>query len=284
MIRACLGLAVLLWSSAAAAEFRPVEDRAYRYHTAETRTADGVIRRFHASRSVVFHRTDAGYDVTVTLDAVDEQAGGDVGRMFLAATGALLHRPLRYRLDANGAIVGVEDADAAIARIADAIEAISAHPERSGDARVLASPLRTLPPERKAAMLRSIVAPLIAGAAAERAPGQRAITVPSRPPLPSGTALIGTETLSRNVNGIITIDIHASGGVDTSPPPETHGRELAVPTAAPGATIHTIRNIDSASGLLIDSRDVAETHVRDSDTDHATRIETTVTLALVTAK
>ena len=280
MIRGSVGLSVLLWSSAAAAEFRPVADRPYRYDTVETRTADGMTRRFHATRTVLFHKTETGYDVTVVLDAVDEQAGDDVGAMFRAATSALLHRPLRYRVDPSGTILGVADADAAIALIADAIERVSTQATRRGDARVLASPLRTLSPERKAAMLRSILSPLIAGPAADRRPGRRPVILPSRPPLAPGTALIGVETLTRDPSGIVTIDIQASGQVDTAPPRETHGSELAVPVASPSAMIHTLRNVDSTTGLVIESDDMAETRVRHGDATHTARVETTVTLTL----
>lgn len=280
MIRAGLALAAVLWSSAAAANFRPVEDRPYRYETVETRSGSGVTRRFRASRTVIFHKTATGYDATVTLDAVDAQAGGEVGAMFRTATGALLHRPLRYHLDVSGAIVGIDDADAAVALIADAIERSSAHNERSGDARVLASPLRALPPERKAAMLGSILTPLIGGPTADRTPGARPITLPSRPPLAPGTALAGVETLTRGASGIITIDVQASGGVDTAAPPGTPGSRIAAPVASPSITIQTLRNVDSATGLVIDSRDIAETRALHGDAAHTTRVETTVTLTL----
>ncbi len=280
MIRAGLGLFALLWSNAAAAEFRPVEDRPYRYDTVETRTADGVARRFQASRTVVFHKTDTGYVVTVTLDTIDDRAGDEVGAMFRAATGALLHRPIRYRVDASGAIVDVADADTAIALIADAIERISARRVRSGDARVLASPLRTLPPERKAAMLRSILTPVIAGPTADRTLGQRAVTVPSRPPLAPGTALSGIET-TRSAGGIITIEVEASGGVDAHAAPETHGHDVATPAHLPTATISMTRRIDAATGLLRDAQDVSETRLRDGATVHAAQIETILTLQLL---
>ncbi|WP_353204142.1 hypothetical protein [Sphingomonas sp.] len=278
MIHAGFGLSVLLWSGAAAAEFRPVADRPYRYDTVETRTADGVTR-FQASRTIVFHKTDAGFDVTVTLDTIDERAGDDVGAMFRAATGALLHRPIRYRLDASGAIVDVADADAAIALIADAIERISARRARSGDARVLASPLRALPPERKAAMLRSVLTPVLAGAAADRAPGQRAITLPSRPPLAPGTALEGIET-TRSAGGIVAIEVRAAGGVDTRAAADTHGHDVAIPAQRPTATITSIRHIDAATGLLRDAHDIAETRLSDGATAHTTQIETILTLQL----
>jgi len=219
--------------------------------------------------------------VTVTLDAVDEHAGGDVGRMFLAATGALLHRPLRYRLDAGGAVLGIADVDTSIAPIAKAIERMTAHRDRNGDARILASPLRTLPPERKAAMLRSILTPLIAGPSADRTPGQRPVTVPSRPPLAPGTALTGIETTSRSAAGIVTIDVRAGGRVDATASPEAPGHAIAMPARTLTATIHTIRNIDPASGLLLDARDTAETRLTDGETVHTTWIETVVTLQLV---
>ena len=280
MRRILAALPVAFWSGAALASFHPVEDRRYRYDTVETRTADGVVRRFHASRSVVFHRTADGYDASVTLDAVDQQAGGDVGRMFLAATGALLHRTLQYRLDINGTVLEVVDADATIALIASAIERMDADRKRSGDAQVLASPLRTMPPERKAAMLRSILTPLIAGASAERPPGQRKIALPSRPPLAPGTALAGVETVSRNPAGIVTIDLRADGGIDTAAPADAHGRDIAAPLQAPAATIHTVRNVDPVTGLIRDSRDTSETRVGDGETLHRTQIDTVVTLQL----
>ena len=263
------------------ASFHPVTDRPYRYDTVETRTADGVVRTFRASRTVLFHRTAAGYDVTVTLGAIDEHAGGDVGRMFMAATGALLRKPLRYRLDASGTVLDIADADATIALIADAIERMSAQRDRRGDAHILASPLRTLPPERKAAMLRSILAPLIAGPTAERAVGPRATSVPSRPPLAPGSALAGIETLSRSADGVVTIDVRADGGVDAAAPPETHGHDIATPAHSPPTTIHTIRNIDSATGLVIDARDTIDTRLSDGTTIHTTRIDTVVILHLV---
>lgn len=280
MIRAGVGLAVLLWSSAAAAEFRPVEDRPYYYETVETRSADGVVRRFRAHRSVVFHRTDAGYAVTVTLDAVDEGAGDATGRMFRAATRALLGKPLQYRLDAKGTILGIDEADAAIALIADAIERMTPHRDRSGDAQILASPLRRLPPERRLAMLRSILAPVIAGAAVDQPPGTRTVRVPSRPPLPPGTALAGIETITRGPGEIVTVDIQADGAIDAAAPPETHGHDLAATAHTPTATIRSHRTLDPATGLVRELRDRTETRVIDGKTVHSSTIETVITVRL----
>ena len=278
MIRLLLAAPAALYVSAANAAFHPVEDRSYRYDTVEIRTAGGVVRRFHTRRSIVFRRTADGYEATVTLEAFDHQAGGDVGRMFEAATGALLHRPLHYRLDAMGKVIAVEDAGVAIALIASAIERTSADRTRSPYAKALASPLRTLSPAQQQTMLASILASVIASGASERPSGVRAITLASRPPLAPGTALTGTETVSRNAAGIVTVDTQASGGIDATAP-------AGAPTAAtakitPVATLQAIRNVDPASGLIRDSRDVNETTMFDGTDTHRSRSETIVTLTL----
>lgn len=57
----------------------------------------------------------------VRLEAFDQQAGGNVGRMIDAATGSLLRRPLVCRLDAADKILLVEDVEALIDLIASAI-------------------------------------------------------------------------------------------------------------------------------------------------------------------
>ena len=278
-MRTLVALPLVVWSTSAAASFHPVVDRPYRYETVETRTADGVMRQFRASRTVVFQRTDMGYDVTITLDAVDQQAGGDVGRMFLAATGALLHRPLLYRLDAAGAVLDVVDADTAITRIADAIEQMAVvDRDRRNDSLAMASPLRTLPPERKRAMLMSIVTPLLAGPAAARPPGRRPISVSNRPPLVPGTALSGIESISLGSDGIVTVTIDAIGAVDATVSRNTPGAGMTNAAGTPTATIRTVRNLDPASGLVRDSRDMAETEARYGTAVYRTRIETVVTL------
>lgn len=264
----------------AAAEFRPVEDIVYRYDTTETRTVDAVERRFQARRSVVFHRTVEGYDAIVTLESVDQQAGGDVGAMFVAATGALRGHPLRFRLDPAGTVSDVERADVAIDLIATAIERMTARPAsvagRADDSRALASPLRSMPPERRRAMLFSIVAPLID--AAGRPPGVRAVTLPSRPPLPPGALLSGTETITRD-GDIMTIDTHATGDVAARPPGDTPGAAAADGAAPTTERVAMRRRIDARSGLLIDARETTDTQIVDGETVRRTRIDSLVTLS-----
>lgn len=274
-------LPLALSASAASAAFQPVPDRPYRYETVETRTVDGVARRFHASRTVVFQRSPEGFVATVTLDAVDQQAGDTVGQMFVVATGALLHRPLHFRLDTTGTIRDIPDADAAVTAIADAIERIGAsNRARSTHSKVLASPLRTLSPERRVAMVRTILSPVIAGDIAERTPGQRKISVPSRPPLAPDRALAGLETISRGRDGVVTIAITAHGGIDAAVAADAPGARIATPTTNPVASYRWIRNIDAATGLLLDSREHSEATASDGEAMHITEIETVITLTL----
>lgn len=280
MIRLLL-VPLALSASVASAAFHPVQDRPYRYETIETRTADGAARRFVAHRTVVFHRIPDGYEAVVTLDAIEQNAGGAVGEMFMAGSGALLHHPLRYRLDTNGAVLAVEDADAAVALIATAIERIAmTDAARAAHGKILASPLRALSAERKVAMVRTIISSVLAGAAADRAPGQYPITVPARPPLPSDRPLAGVETVSRGTTGMVTIAIRAEGDIDATLPVDLPGARIARPIAHPSTHYNWVRNIDAVTGLVRDSRETSEATVIEGNAAHLTQIETIVTLEL----
>lgn len=246
-------LSAVLLASTAQAAFHPVQERPYTYTSVETRIVDGVARRFQSTRTVVFHRTDHGFTAVVTLVKVDPQNAEGVARMFAAATESLLNRPLRFALGPDGSIEGVEDADAIIAQIAAGIERMAAGSRRPGMSSALAAPLRAMPPERKVAMLASIVSPLLAGPLIDRPPGRVAVTLPSRPPLVPGMALTGTETVRHGANGQITIETDASGAVDAAPLADSPGKFAAGPVAAPTVATHSTRTFDAASGLLVEA-------------------------------
>lgn len=271
-------LPLSLLASAAHAAFHPIQDRPYRYESAETRTVDGIERRFHSTRTVVFHQTDHGFTATVTLESSGPQNTADVARMFTTATDALLNHPLRFTLGVDGSIEGVEDADAAVAQIATAIEQMAIGIHRPGVSTALAAPLRAMPPERKVAMLASIVSPLLAGRLTDHAPGQVAVTLPSRPPLAPAMALSGTETVRRAANGQITIETEAGGSVDPTPLANAPGQIAARAVSAPSVTTRSTRTFDTASGLLVESNDVSDVTVSDGHTVHRTRIATAITV------
>ena len=272
MIRAAgaaVALTFALWASIAQARFAPVEDHRYRYEIDETRVAGGVTHRFHARRSIVFHRTVSGFDAVVTLEVVRHSPAGDVGAMFQATTGALLQRAVRFRLDARGHVTQVDDADRAVALIADAIERLGTarrdRPPRLAPSRMLAAPLRSATPERKTAMLVSILQPVVLSDEADRAAGSRAVVLPNRPPLPAGAGLTGSETIVRDDPASVTITLQAAGSVVTTLPNAS--------SATAGVTIRQTRRIDAVSGLLRDSVETSETTL--SGTGDARRASTT---------
>lgn len=271
-------LPVALIASAAQATFHPIQDRPYRYDSVETRSADGVERRFQSKRTVVFHQTDRGFTAIVTLVMVDHQNAADVAQMFATATESLLDRPLRFALGPDGSIEGVEDADAAIAQIAMAIERMAIGTRRPGMSTALAAPLRAMPPERKVAMLTSIVSPLLAGHLTDRLPGKVAVTLPSRPPLAPGMALSGTETVRHAANGQVTIETEATGNVDASSLADSPGKFAAGPVAAPSVTTHSTRRFDSTSGLLVESTEASDVIASDGRSLHRTRTATVITV------
>lgn len=264
----------------ATAGIHPHADVPYRYEVTETRSADGVMRRFTARRTVVFHPVESGWDAVVTLESVDTDAAGAVGATFRTVTGALRHYPLRFRIDAAGRVAEVLGADAAVALIADALER-SAGTATRADARALAAPLRDAPPARKAAMLLSILRPLLLADLAGRAPGTRAITLPSRPPLPPGDTLSGTETVARRPDGVMTVETHAAGLLAAAPPPETPGATYAT-GPAPGITVDATRLIDPATGLLIEARETSDTTLPGNDPPRHATIETVIRFGLDT--
>lgn len=262
MIRATGAVAVLtraLWANVADARFAPVEDRRYRYEIDETRVADGVTRRFHADRSVVFHRTASSFDAVVTLEAVRHGPANEAGAMFQIAIGALLQRPLHFRLDGAGHVTEVEDTDAAVALIADAIERFGT--ARRDLSRALAAPLRQAPSERKAAMLVSILQPIVLSDEAGREPGNRPVILPNRPPLPAGAQLTGSETVVRDDPTSVTITVQAAGTVAQAVPQDAPGATslTRMNDAAAGVTVRQVRTIDAVSGLLRESVETSET-------------------------
>lgn len=261
MIRASRFVAVAgLWASACPAAFHPRENAPYRYDVTEKRTADGVSRWFRATRSVVFHRVPDGYEAIVTLQRTEHGAGVGVGAMFETAMAALRDRPIRYHIDAAGHVTSVADADALVALIADAIERGAANTrERTGtapDARALSAPLRNATPERKTAMLLSMLQPLLFAETA--AAGTRPVTLPSRPPLPSGAVLTGTETVTRR-GDIMIIAISATGGPAGGVPQETPGARFMPATAPPALTVTTTHTVNCSTGLLIEAREASDT-------------------------
>ncbi|MDO7843256.1 hypothetical protein [Sphingomonas immobilis] len=228
----------------ATATFHPVEGVTYIADTVVTRIDDGVTRRFHTARHIVFRRDGDGYLVEAVLQKADQQAPG-AGQAFTKGNDALTGRTVRYRVDASGAVTAIEDIDTLIELIAEQIEKSAPDPARGA---MFARPLRTAGPEQRRAMLASFIAPLIGAADAHRAEGRRPVTLPPQPPMPVGSGLPGEEVVTRDRAGILSIETRASGPI-TGPADIPGGS-----TATGSITLTLLRRIDPATGLLVESR------------------------------
>jgi hypothetical protein len=252
----------LLLAAAAAAHFDPPLGTPLVYVSRESRVIGGKTMRFESHRRITFTRERDGFVATIAFDEANNDADGDVAAMFETAMASLSGRAVRLRLDPQGAVVAVENADAVWTTLCDAIAALPGDPGQRTRAADFAAALRTLPPKQRQKMLGSLVAPLVAGADAALAPGPAApVTIHARPPAAPGAMLTGTQTVTRGADGKLDIHVSASGDVG----------------AANGATAHVTadreRVIDPATGLVLTVRDhrvttiggdrtTADTHVR----------------------
>ncbi|WP_174292470.1 hypothetical protein, partial [Sphingomonas bacterium] len=106
-------LPILAWAVFAAASrspvFNPPLDRPYRVVIHQERAQSGVTRRYELERRLIFHRNGAALVAEMTLVRVWQDSGGDAGRRFEMAAGALKDRIVRFRLAADGAVTSVDD-------------------------------------------------------------------------------------------------------------------------------------------------------------------------------
>jgi hypothetical protein len=263
-------LLALVQAPVALPAFHPVEGAIYRSDTNETRSDDGVPQHFHASRRIVFHREATGYLADVTIDAAD-QSSPQAGSAFLAGNRAFLGRVVRVHLDAAGAITAVEDADALIERLAKSIEAATRTVAGPARAAAMAAPLRAFDPAQRRAMLGSAVADLIRPVDVTRPDGTRTVALPSRLPIAAGQALPGTETV-RHDGAAVSITTHAAGPISVG--------GAMVPGAAAGTiTLDTLRRVDTATALVVESRSARV--ITTASGARSSRAETVTTLALV---
>ena len=260
-------LMALVQAPAALPAFHPVEGAIYRSDTRETRTEDGVPQHFHASRRIVFRREATGYVAETTIESAD-QSGPQAGSAFLAGNRAFIGHVVRVHLDATGAITAVDDADALIERLAASIEAAARTVAGPARAAAMAAPLRAFDPAQRRTMLGSAVADLIRLVDVTRPDGTRTVALPSRVPMAVGQALPGTETVRRDGDAV-SITTHAAGPVAVG--------GAMVPGAATGTvTLDTLRRVDTATALVIESRSTRV--ITTASGAHSSRAETVTTL------
>lgn len=265
-----MGIAAL-WPGAATARLTPVIGKPYRLILVEERRDDRGVQRFVSERRLVFQALATGIALDLTITSNTAPQGGP-GAMFAAAMSGLKDRTIRFLLDADGQVTGIDDEDAVWSALCDAIDraadaTVTGSPARDRAARSMAAAFRSPPADRRRAMLTSMATPALAGSLANRQPQHHAeITLPARSPAGTTAMLSGTETVQLIDDRRMTITTTAEGDVaapDPAGPPTAHIR------------VSITRTIDRSAGLVLESREERETTIgQGADVRRSTSIST----------
>lgn len=227
-------LAALAWVQAGQPHLSPIVDRPYHFVAEETRTVAGTPRRFMAERRIIFRRNGDALVAEVTLERLTTDAPAEVARRFLTGSGGLKGRTVRFRLAPDGSVANIDDQEAVWAAMVAGIGAMTGqatHPgARSSLSRDPATAVAGLPPERRRAVIASIVAGLFVDPATLPALGSRAVRV-------TGRTLTGEPVV---LGGEEAVDVVPDGG-------------LRLVTRVANAQVRLIRTriVDPTTGLLI---------------------------------
>lgn len=247
-MRTALAASALAAASGADARFAPLDGRHYRETIVQVRDDGGGPERFAIERTVVFSRDAPGWIATVTFGAVQPSTATGSAALLQRATAALAGTTIRYRLNADGGVADIEDEAFQWRRFVATVATMGGADEaRSRDAAAIASALTALPDDQRCEILIEPIAAILAPADAERGaqPATRAM-IPARSSL----------GISANIPGTITVTEAA-----TALRLVTQGEgPLDIGGAQPGRIrIHRSREIDKATGLLIEAREESVT-------------------------
>lgn len=239
-----------LWNSAAEARFAPPVDKPIRQIVTEERRNGAQVQQFTIERRLTFRAMPAGY----VLELVTEQIGDRrqvATAMFAAGMAGLVGRTLRYQMNADGIVTGIDDQAAIWAAICDSIDrmaqgAPALRTRRKSSTRSMSATLRALPPARQRAMLTSIVASIIAGPLAEKEPGDdRTVSAPGQSPAGLAMLLAGRERVRQSPDALGQTIVETDMEGDFRPPPGT-----SLPPAH--ITLRAQQRVDRATGLIVD--------------------------------
>lgn len=251
--------AILLAVQASAPVFAPPLDHPLRAVTETARTDAGVTRRFINTRRVVFRRSGAGYraEVTIEAGAPATESDDDPAAMFRAGFARIAGRGVVLHLDPAGRVTAIEDQAAVWKAFLDGIAALAPagsgdlDRKRAGRIRAILTVLAPMPPDRQRATLASLVEPLIAADIAvggESPP--RAVRVPAGSAF--GTAQLDGVRAVRRDGGHLVVSVSAMGEVTMRGPEGPVTGRIA---------LETTRQVDTASGLILESRDSVRTEL-----------------------
>ena len=251
-------IAAILFA-AQAASFAPPLDQPLRAVTETSRTDAGVTRRFANARRILFRRSATGYRAEVTIEPGSPAVSGedDPIAMFRAGFARIAGRTVVLHLDPAGRVSAIEGQETIWKAFLDGIAALAPpgsgdlDRRRAGQIRAILAALAPMPPERQRATLATLVEPLIAAdiaAAGESSP--RPIRVPAGSAF-GGAQLDGIRAVRRE-RGHLIVSVSAAGDVtQRTPTGQATGR----------VTLETVRRVDPASGLVLESSDTVRTEI-----------------------
>lgn len=173
------GLLLALARPALAADialpFAPPLDRALRYGIEQDRPVEGKESRFSAVRDLRFERDGDGYVLHATLRSIDSDAPDSGADSYRAALGPLLGVEHRFRLDAAGRIVALDNMDAVWAAVQAGLEKMRDGLAPGSNRRRAADTVQAffagLSPDSRLALLAGELQPLFLFASGEVADG-----------------------------------------------------------------------------------------------------------------
>lgn len=265
-----------LLTSAADGRFNPPRGQALRYSYFQTRDDGHIVREFIIERRVVFEQTAGGITAEVTQTRTADRAGPEVGESFQAGLAVFMWRPIKYRLDASGAIVMIDNAAALWELFCNGMEAmVQGNDARAKARRALLdqyiNTMRSLPEARKLKMLGSYLSPIIATSIPPLTTGAgRDITLPFNNALGEASQLSGKERVVALSAGMILVETTAQG--DAAATPKTPAAHFSVARR---------QQIDTTTGLIVELHEVRTTQIGEGE-NKARQISTVVsTLAPV---
>lgn len=209
-------------------------------------------RRYKLERLVRFQRAADGYRAEVRVLHPSSDASPAVGGMVEAGFAALADRTLVFHLDTAGKVTSIEDMAALWERLCEGIGAMVADSGSSDPAarkilaQRIATPLRTLPEERRRAMLSTLVTAVIVDEAPDPIGALTPVQLPGASPLGQKLVLEGMRTTTAvGANEIQSVTRASSGA------PESGGQ----------VDLERTRRSDPRTGLLSFSSDTTRTVV-----------------------
>lgn len=167
MRRALLLCAIVACPAAArdiAIPFAPPLDQPLVYRIEQHRPVADRTRRFSAVRDLRFAQAGEGYVLDVTLRAIDSDAPAPGADPYRAALEPLIGIPMRFRVDARGKIVALDEMEGVWSRVTAGVDAmLAAFPpdsERHRAALRVKALFAGLPSEGRLALLAGEVQPL----------------------------------------------------------------------------------------------------------------------------